>query len=157
MTGWCWTPKCPTTTFVTRSVMFEKILGLCKLIEHSKKNEHCWTPYAFRAVLFRGYSAKWTNCDKKLKDIYTQRLKPRWKNQALITAKIDTFNKQGTKHAHVLFVDTRLVFWRGCIALRGHRGDFGIWLNAPPWIWCGGSQSGTRSFSFLSQFVHFAV
>ena len=28
-----------------------------------------------------------------------------------------------------------------CIALRGHRGDCGIWLNASPWIWCGGSQS----------------
>ena len=58
--------------------------------------------------------------------------KTRWKNQALITRK---------KHAHVLFVDTRFVFRRECIALRGHRGDFGIWLNAPPWIGCGGSQA----------------
>ena len=35
------------------------------------------------------------------------------------------------------FFDTRLVVLRGCIALQGDPGDFGIWLNAPPWIWCG--------------------
>ena len=80
--------------------------------------------------------------DKQLKDIFTQRLKPRWKSQALITAKYDTLNKG--QACTFFVVDTRLVFWCGCIALRGHRGDFGIWLNAQPWIWCRGSKSGTR-------------
>ena len=60
---------------------------------------------SFSCSSLQGLHCKWINCDKKLKDIYTQRLKPRWKNQALITAKIDTLNKG--QNMHMFFLWTR--------------------------------------------------